>query len=384
MKKVYLDHASTTHIGAEVLQSMMPYLTTHFGNASSSHGFGREAEKAVATARAKIARAINAEPSEIFFTSGATEANNWVMNGLLRGSESKRALVSRIEHPSIMDTVKHLEGEGYKIEYIDVDKDGIIVVSDLLSKLGRPAALVSVLTANNEIGTVQYINTIANLCYERGVLFHTDATQAIGSVGIDVKGMKIDALTLSAHKIYGPKGIGALYIRNGVKMDKFMHGGQGERNRRGGTQNVPAIVGFGTAVDIAMRDSSVNNGRIKSLRDYMISQIMARIEFASLNGHRTQRLANNVNFSFSGVDGESVMAMLDMDGIAVSTGSACTSGTLEPSHVLMAIGVMPNLVKSSVRFTLGRSTTKDDIDYTVTKLESIIKRLRSLSHIRVS
>ncbi|KAI4453337.1 cysteine desulfurylase family member [Holotrichia oblita] len=240
-KRVFLDFASTTYVSGEVVSAMMPYFTTDFGNSASLHLFGRDAEKAVAAARAQIAKAINADPSEIYFTSGATESNNWLLKGVMSATKVKRALVSRIEHPSVMDTCKRLAEDGYKIEFIDVDKDGIISVSDMISKLAKPAALVSVMAANNEVGTIQFLNTVANLAKERGAVFHTDATQAIGSVFIDVKEMKIDALSLSAHKIYGPKGIGALYIRKGLKVDKFMHGGHQERGLRGGTTNVPAV-----------------------------------------------------------------------------------------------------------------------------------------------
>ncbi|MCL2846790.1 MAG: cysteine desulfurase [Firmicutes bacterium] len=384
MNKVYMDFAATTFTSAEVLQSMLPYFTTEFGNAASQHGFGQSAERAVARAREQIATAIGAHPSEIYFTSGATEANNWIINGVVRRSASKRVLISAIEHPSIYETVAHLKREGFTVEYINVDRDGIISVSDLIHKLSKPCALVSVMTANNEVGTVQYINTISQICEQRGVPFHTDATQAIGSVYINVKEMSIDALSLSSHKLYGPKGIGALYVRNGLQVDKLLHGGHQERNRRGGTQNVPAIVGFGTAVEVAMRDSSVNNARVKQLREYMINQIETRIKNVTLNGHRTQRLPGNVNFSFKGIEGESILMMLDLAGIAVSTGSACSSGTLERSYVLEAMGVMPELNNGSIRFSIGRSTTKDEIDYTVGELESIVKRLRSMSPLKSS
>ena len=383
MKKyVYLDNAATTYVNAEVLQSMMPYFTTEFGNASSLHNFGREAEKAVARARRQIAKAINAKESEIYFTSGATEANNWILNGMIRNHPSKRALVSAIEHPSVMETCEALRKEGYTIELIEVDPQGIVSMSDLLHKLSRPAALVSIMTANNEVGTIQYLNTVSQMCQKYGVPFHTDAVQALGAVHIDVAGMGIDALSLSSHKIYGPKGVGCLFIRNGLKVDRFMHGGHQERNRRAGTHNVPAIVGFGNAVEITMRDSQINNNRIRVLRDYMIREIETKIPNVYLNGHKSQRLPNCVNFSFSGVEGESLLMMLDLNGVAVSTGSACSSGTLERSYVLDAMGVPVELNQSSIRFSLGRNTTKDDIDYTVTQLLGIVKKLRSMSALR--
>ena len=381
MKKrnVYLDNAATTYVCGEALQAMMPYFTNEFGNAASIHEFGRNAEKALQEARAQVAKTINAEPDEIYFTSGATEANNWVLRSLAMSHPSKRVIVSAIEHPSIIDTCECLAKQGCKIEHVKVDREGIIVVSDLIAKLSKPAAVVSIMTANNEVGTIQYLNTIANLCRERGVLFHTDATQAISHVFIDVKGMNIDALSLSAHKIYGPKGVGALFIKNGVKVDKFMRGGHQERNLRGGTSNVPACVGFGVAAQVAMRDSAINNARIKSLRDYMIMQIETRIPNVKLNGHRNQRLHGNVNFSVRGVEGEAIVMMLDMAGVASSTGSACTSKTLQKSHVLNAMGVPAELINGSVRFSLGRSTTKADVDFAISTLESTVKKLRGFS-----
>jgi len=381
-RRVYLDNAATTYVCGESLQAMMPYFTTDYGNAASAHGFGRDAEKALARAREQIAKTINADPGEIYFTSGATEANNWILRGLAQNHTSKRIIVSAIEHPCIMETCAQLEKEGFKVEYVKVDRDGIIQVSDLLAKLAKPAAVVSIMTANNEVGTIQFLNTVANLCREKGTLFHTDATQAIGSVFIDVKEMKIDALSMSGHKIYGPKGIGALYIKNGVKVAKLMYGGHQERGLRAGTVNVAGAVGFGVAAEIAMRDATINNPRVKGLRDYMITQIEQKIEHAHLNGHRSQRLPNNVNFSFAGVEGEAVLMMLDMAGIAVSTGSACTSGTLARSHVIAAMGVSEVLNQGSIRFSLGRNTTKDDIDYTVNELVKAVKKLRSISAIR--
>jgi len=382
-KRIYLDNAATTYVCGEALQVMLPYFTTEFGNNSSIHSYGRAAEKALSKAREQVAKTINASPDEIYFTSSATEANNWILRGAVQNHPSKRLIVSAIEHPSVMETCAQLVKEGYKVDYIMVNQDGVINVGDLINKLSKPAAMVSIMTANNEVGTIQYLNTIANLCQKREVLFHTDATQAISSVFIDVKEMGIDALSLSAHKIYGPKGIGALYIRNGLNVTKFMHGGHQERNARAGTVNVAGAVGFGQAAEIALRDSSINNTRIKQLRDYMIMQIEQKIEGAYLNGHRGQRLPNNINFSFSGVEGESIMVMLDFAGIAVSTGSACTSGTLQRSHVLTAMGVSDELINGSIRFSLGRNTTKADIDYTVKQLEIAIKKLRGISALHV-
>jgi len=380
--KVYLDNAATTYVAGEVAAAMMPYFTTEYGNCSSLHSFGRAAEKAISKARVQIAKAINAEPNEIYFTSGATESNNWILNGVMEKSKCKRALISSIEHPSVLEVAKSLSAKGYKIEYIKVDKDGIISVADMIAKLSKPAAIVSIMTANNEVGTIQFLNTVANIAKERGALFHTDATQAIGALQINVKAMNIDALSLSSHKIYGPKGVGALYIRNGLSVGKFLFGGHQERGQRAGTVNIPGVVGFGEAVELTVRDASINNVRLKQLRDYLISEIEAKIEGARLNGHRTQRLPSNVNFSFPGVEGESVLMMLDFAGIAVSTGSACSSGSLERSHVLKGMGVPDQHNQGSIRFSLGRNTTKEDIDYTVAELVKIIKKLRSVSALK--
>ncbi|MCL2569894.1 MAG: IscS subfamily cysteine desulfurase [Firmicutes bacterium] len=382
MKRIYLDNAATTYTNADALQAMIPFFTNEHGNAASLHSYGRIAEKAVSEARAKIAAAINAKPQEIYFTSGATESNNWILNGIVRNCPHKRVLVSAIEHQSIMETCAQLEKDGYIVEYIKVGSDGLLSMNDLVARLSKPASLVSVMTANNEVGTIQYINSIASLCEQRGVPFHTDAAQALGSIMMNVKEMKIDALSLSSHKVYGPKGVGALYVRDGFKVDKFMHGGHQERNRRAGTLNVPGIVGFGAAVEITMRDSGVNNGRIKTLREYMISQVQEKIPNVYLNGHKTQRLVNNVNLSFAGAEGEAILIMLDMVGIAASTGSACNSNVLEPSHVLSAMGVEDGLNQSSIRFSLGRNTTREDIDYVVVELVKIIKRLRSISAVK--
>ena len=381
-RQIYLDFAATTYVGGEVLQEMMPYFTTEYGNPASLHAFGRNAEKALAKARTQIAKAINADPNEIYFTSGATESNNWLIRGVLGASKIKRALVSRIEHPSVMELVKQLETEGYKIDYVNVDRDGIVVVSDLVAKLAKPTALVSIMTANNEVGTVQFLHTVASMAKERGAIFHTDATQAIGNVFIDVKEMNIDALSLSSHKLYGPKGIGALYIRKGCQVEKLIFGGGQERGQRSGTPNVPAAVGFGKAVELTLRDGSVNNNRMRQLRDYMIKEIETKIEHVKLNGHRTQRVPNNVHFSFAGIEGESLLMMLDFAGIAVSTGSACSSGSLERSYVLTGMGVPLEMTQGSLRMTLGRSTTKEDIDYTVAELVKVVKKLRSMSALR--
>lgn len=378
-KEVYLDNAATTYCNGEVFYAMQPYFISNYGNPNSLHQVGYDARAAIENARASVARMINADPEEIYFTSGATEANNWILKGIVEASEVKRIIVSEIEHPSIIETTRWLAAHGVTVEYVKVDENGIISVPDLLAKLSKPACLVSVMAANNEVGTVQYINSIANICAQNGVYFHTDATQALESVHIDVKEMDITALSLSGHKIYGPKGVGALYIKKGTRIATLMHGGHQENGKRAGTYNVPAIVGLGKAVEICMRDTNINNPRIKQLRDYFIREVMEKIPAVKLNGHPTQRLVNNVNFSFQAIEGESITTLLNMQGIYASTGSACSSELLSRSYVLQAMGVSDDMINGSVRFSLGRSTTKEDIDYTVANLINIVKKLRAMS-----
>ncbi|MBO4726751.1 MAG: cysteine desulfurase [Clostridia bacterium] len=382
-KEIYLDNAATTYCNGEVFYAMQPYFITNYGNPNSLHSVGYAAREAVEKARASVAKIINADPDEIYFTSGATEANNWVIKGIVSASPVKRILISAIEHPSITESARWLSENGIEVEYIKVDENGIISIPDLLAKLSKPTCLVSVMTANHEVGTVQYINTIANICSQNNVYFHTDATQALESVHINVKEMDITALSLSGHKIYGPKGVGALYIKRGTRIDTFMHGGHQEDGMRGGTYNLPAIVGLGKAVEICMRDGNTNNVRMKQLRDYFIKEIESKIQGVKLNGHRTQRLSNNVNFSFKGVTGESVVAMLDVMGVRASTGTASTSEVLSRSYVLQAIGVNDDYINGAVRFTIGRATTKEDIDFTVDCLIVILKKLRTLSPINI-
>ncbi|MCM1403931.1 MAG: cysteine desulfurase [Prevotella sp.] len=382
-KEIYLDNAATTYCNGEVFYAMQPYFITNYGNPNSLHQVGYVAREAIENARDSIAKIINADPDEIYFTSGATEANNWVLKGIVAASPIKRILVSSIEHPSITETARWLTENGVEVEYIKVDENGIISIPDLLAKLSKPTCLVSVMTANNEVGTVQYINTIANICSQNNVYFHTDATQALESVSINVKEMDITALSLSGHKIYGPKGVGVLYIKRGTRIDTLIHGGHQENGMRAGTYNLPAIVGLGKAVEICMRDGNTNNTRMKQLRDYFIKEIETKIPGVKLNGHRTQRLSNNVNFSFQGVTGESIVAMLDAVGVRASTGTACSSESMSHSHVLQAMGVSDDYINGAVRFTLGRATTKEDLDYTVICLVNIVKRLRTLSPVNI-
>lgn len=372
-REVYLDNAATTYCNGEVFFAMQPYFISNYGNPHATHHAGATAKTAVEVARAKVAQIINADPDEIYFTASATEANNWILKGIVEASPIKRVIISAIEHPSIMETARWLVEHDVTVDYVRVDDNGVISVPDLLAKLSKPACLVSVMTANNEVGTVQYINTIANICAQNNVYFHTDATQALDSVHIDVKEMDITALSLSGHKIYGPKGIGALYIKKGTRINNLMHGCSEE--------NVPAIVGLGKAVEICLRDGNTTNARIKQLRDYFIKEVTDKIPAAKLNGHPTQRLVNNVNFSFQAVQGESIVALLDLYGICASTGSVHHHEAR--SHVLQAMNVDDDYINGAVRFTLGRSTTKEDIDYTVENLITIVHRLRAISPIKL-
>ena len=386
--KIYLDNAATTMVNSEVMAEMLPYFNTVYGNASSLHSFGREAKAGIDLARDRIAKGIGCKPSEIYFTSGATEANNWILRGVAYAcrdaKKGNHIITSKIEHPSILETCKNLEKDGFKVSYLDVDKYGFVRIDQLLHEISANTILISIMSANNEIGTVQNIQAITSIANEKGVPFHTDATQAIGAINFNVKEMGIDALSISAHKINGPKGVGALYIKKGLKINKFMAGGEQESDMRAGTLNTPAIVGFGKAVEIATRDIIANSKKLRTLRDYFVREVQSKIEYVFLNGHTVQRLPNNASLAFGMVDGESLMFMLDMAGIAVSTGSACSSGSIQSSHVLKAIGLAEDLAQGTVRFSLGKTTTKEEIDYVVEKLAEIVKKLRQMSPITKS
>lgn len=381
MNKIYLDNAATTPISSEVLNEMMPYFTSMYGNPSAVHSFGREAKHALDVARERVARGIGCEPSEIYFTSGSTEANNWALYGIATANRAKgrHIITSKIEHPSVLNMCKHLEDEGFRVTYLDVDNYGFVKLDQLIHHLDSDTILVSIMSANNEVGTIQNLQAIANIVAEKGIIFHTDATQAVGSININVHDMGIDALSLSGHKINGPKGVGALYVRKGVKINPFMLGGEQEYGLRAGTSNVPAIVGLGKAVEIATRDIVTNNKKVRQLRDYFVAQINKNIDLCYLNGHPVQRLPNNVNISFGMVDGESVMMLLDLQGIAVSTGSACSVGSVKQSGVLKAMGLSKDLVQSAVRFTLSKTTTKEELDIVVNELIKIVQKLRQIS-----
>jgi len=380
-QRIYLDHAATTYVRPEVLTEMSPYFSVSYGNPSSIHSFGREARKAVEMARERVAKALNVQSGEIFFTSGGTEANNWALKGIAAANKSKgnHIVTSMIEHHAVLHTCENLEKLGFDITYLPVDEDGLISPAQVKEAITKKTILISVMSANNEIGTLQPVEEISKIAAEEGLSFHTDAVQSVGSVKIDVKAMNIDALSLSAHKFYGPKGVGVLYVKKGVKIDNLMHGGAQEKNRRAGTENIPGIVGLGKAIELADANISQYTQRMKSLREMMISGIMDKVEFVRLNGHPTKRLPGNANLSFEFIEGESLLLSLDMKGIAASSGSACTSGSLDPSHVLLAIGLPHEIAHGSLRLTFGDSNTEQDVAYVLEVLPDIVNRLREMS-----
>lgn len=378
---VYLDNAATTSTKPEVVDAMLPYFTENFGNPSSVYDFAAKNKKAVNESRQTIADALHADLRDVYFTAGGSEADNWALIATAEAYEEKgkHIITSKIEHHAILHTCDYLEKRGFEITYIDVDENGIIRLDRLKEAIRPDTILISVMFANNEIGTIQPVKEIGALAKEHGVLFHTDAVQAFGQVPIDVDEMNIDLLSVSGHKLHGPKGIGCLYIRKGLKLRSFIHGGAQERKRRAGTENVPGIVGFGKAVSIAVSSMEERTREEMEIRDYLIEKIEKSIPYCRLNGHRSKRLPNNVNFSFQFVEGESLLIMLDMEGICASSGSACTSGSLDPSHVLLAIGLPHEIAHGSLRMTLSEETTKEDIDYVVEKLSAIVEKLRSMS-----
>ena len=383
-KAVYLDNAATTQISSEVYREMIDAYGKLYGNNSSLYSMGREADYALEKAREQVAKAIGANPNEIYFTSGGTEADNWAIKGLAHANRNKgnHIITSAIEHPAILESCKALEKEGFRVTYVPVDEFGVVKYADIIKAMGPDTILISIMTANNEVGTLEPIRAIAELARANDVIFHTDAVQAIGAVDFDVKEMKIDAMSISGHKIYGPKGTGALYVRKGIKIDKFMDGGSQERGMRAGTVNVPAFVGFGKAIEKITDNIEENNKYLRSVKRYFLKSVSERIHNISLNGHPTQRLACNASISFEGAEGEALLMLLDKEGISVSTGSACASGSLEPSHVLLAMGLEDN-ARSTIRFTFGLNNTKEDVDYVVNKLQKAVKKLRSISAIRI-
>ena len=381
MERIYFDHAATTPVDARVLQKMLPYFSENFGNPNSQHWFGRRSVTAVDEARDLIASLIGAKPGEIYFTSGGTESDNWAIRGAAhaQAAKGKHLIVSAVEHPAMITTAKELEKEGFEVSFAPVDEYGRVDVQKLKALLRSDTTFVGVMTANNEVGTVQPIAEISALCKERGILFFTDAVQAAGALKIDVKDPAVDLLSFSAHKFYGPKGVGVLYIRSGLKMGKIITGGHQERTMRGGTTNVPAIVGMAEAFRQAQEERERNAAYVSSLRDRFISRVLREIPYVKLNGHPQERLPANANFSFRYIEGESLLFSLDLAGIAVSSGSACSSGSLEPSHVLLAMGLPEGLAHGSVRFSFGKDNTPAQIDYAVDKLKEIVLKLRALS-----
>lgn len=380
-KLIYLDHAATTATRPEVVQEMLPYFTEYYGNPSSIYNFSAKSKEAISTARKIIGDSLNTDAANIYFTAGGSEADNWALKATAEayGNKGKHIITSKIEHHAILHTAEYLEKRGYEITYVGVDENGVIKMDELKKAIRPDTILISVMFANNEIGTIQPIKEIGQLAHEHGILFHTDAVQAYGQVPIDVEDMNIDMLSASGHKLNGPKGIGFLYIRKGVKIRSFVHGGAQERSRRAGTENVPGIIGLGKAVSIAMETMEARSRHETELRDYLIDRILSEIPYVRLNGHRKKRLPNNVNVSFQFIEGESLLIMLDMAGICGSSGSACTSGSLDPSHVLLAIGLPHEIAHGSLRLTLGDENTREEMDYVVDNLKRIVERLRSMS-----
>ena len=381
MKRIYLDYAATTPVHPDVLQTMLPYFTESYGNPSSIHYFGQDAKVSMERARESVAALINARPEEIVFTSGGSEADNLAIKGVAFALEEKgkHIITSAIEHHAVLESLHFLEKRGFRVTYLPVDRYGVVDPRDVEAAIADDTILISIMYANNEVGTIQPIGEIGAIAKQRGVYLHTDAVQAVGHVPIDVNEMNIDLLSTSAHKLYGPKGVGALYVRKGTRLVSLIHGGEQERRRRASTENIPGIVGFGKAAEIALGEMEEESARITALRDRLIEGLLTRIDDARLNGHPTQRLPNNVNVSVKYIEGESMLLNLDMEGIGASTGSACSSGTLEPSHVLLALGLSHEEAHGSLRFSLGRESTDEDVDRVLEVLPPIVSKLRAMS-----
>ncbi len=379
--RIYMDHASSTPVDPLVLEAMLPYFNEVYGNASNIHSFGRGSREGIEKARKQVADLIGAEPEEIIFTSGGTESDNMAIKGYLNGSRKNgtHIMTSSIEHPAVLRTFQHLEKTGFEVTYVPVDEEGIVKIDEYTDSFRDNTSLVSIIFGNNEIGVVQDIKELARIAHEKGAILHTDAVQAYGKIPIDVKEMGIDLLSLSGHKIYAPKGIGALYIRKGLRISRINHGGSHERGLRSGTENVPAIVGLGKAAEVCGQRMEEDTAREMKMRDHMINEIMAKIPETYLNGHRTKRLPNNVNVRFSHIEGEAILLNLDYHGIAVTTGSACSSASLDPSHVMLAIGLKAEEAHGSMRLTLGRQTTDAEVEKVLEVLPGVIEKLRKMS-----
>lgn len=381
MNTIYLDNNATTKTDEEVVKAMMPYLLDNYGNPSSIYKIGRENKKVVEDSREKIAKILNCEPNEIYFTSGGSESDNTAIRGIAYSYKNKgnHIITSKIEHPAVLETCKQLEKEGFEVSYIGTDGNGIVDLEELKKEIKQATTLITIMFANNEIGTLQPIKEIGEIAKKNNIIFHTDGVQAVGSVLIDVKELNIDSLSLSAHKFYGPKGIGVLYVRKGIKFEKFVNGGHQERNKRAGTENVSGIVGLAKAIELAYQNLEENNKKIKELRDYYVEQVKEKIPYIKINGDMEKRLPGNSNISFRFIEGEGLLLNLDLKGICASSGSACTSGSLDPSHVLLAIGLPHEIAHGSLRISIGKYNTKEEIDYLVENLVEIVGRLREMS-----
>lgn len=382
MKIRYFDHAATTAVRDEVLKEMIPFFGIEYGNSSSLYSIGRQSKKALEQSRDRVASVLNADSKEIYFTSCGSESDNLAIKGFAFANREKgnHIITTKIEHPAVLETCKSLEKQGFKITYLNVDKEGMISLEELENSIKDNTILISIMFANNEIGTIQPIKDIGEIAKRHQIIFHTDAVQAIGNVRIDVQKMNIDMLSMSAHKFYGPKGVGALYVRKGVEFERIQDGGHQEKNKRAGTENIAGIVGLGKAIELAYKEFDKYNEKLTSLRDYYIEEIEKNIPYVKLNGHRTKRLPGNANISFEFVDGEELLLNLDSEGICASSGSACTSGSTNPSHVLMSIGLPNQIAKGALRITIGEDNNKDDIDFLVDKLSNIVQELRKLSN----
>ncbi len=382
MKKIiYLDNAATTQVDPKVLEAMLPFFTEYYGNPSAVYSFAETAKKAVEDAREKLAELIHAKKDEIYFTGGGSESDNWALKATAEayGNKGKHIITSKIEHHAILHTCEWLEKHGFEVTYLDVDEKGLVSPEELEKAIRPDTILISIMAANNEIGTIEPLAEIGEIAHKHGILFHTDAVQAFGHIPLDVDAMHIDMLSASGHKINGPKGIGLLYIRKGVKIRSFIHGGAQERQRRAGTHNVPGIVGFGKAAELALANMDERIKYETELRDYLIKRVSSEIPYTKVNGDLEKRLPNNANFCFRFIEGESMLILLDQNGICGSSGSACTSGSLDPSHVLLAIGLPHEIAHGSLRLSLSEKTTREDIDFTIDELKKIIERLRNMS-----